>query len=48
LRFETFAQIAAELERSGAWNPAAVEAPLLVEPAPAGSLPHREQNGTQL
>lgn len=31
LRFETFARIAAELERAGAWNPDAVEQPLKEE-----------------
>jgi phosphosulfolactate synthase len=28
LRFETFAQIAAQLERAGEWNPAVVETPI--------------------
>jgi phosphosulfolactate synthase len=32
LRFETFSRIAAELERSGQWNPAAIEEPLAPSP----------------
>jgi phosphosulfolactate synthase len=38
LRFETFAQIAAELERSGRWDPAAIEEPL------EGSKPPEDLN----
>lgn len=46
LRFETFYRIAAELERTGQWNPDAVEEPP-AEPLPGGALQNSEQKGTR-
>jgi phosphosulfolactate synthase len=45
LRFETFYQIAAELERLGQWNPDAVEEVQGYEPLPGGLLQNSENRG---
>lgn len=46
LRFETFYRIAAELERTGQWNPETVEEPS-AEPLLGGALQNSEQKGTR-
>lgn len=46
LRFETFYRIAAELERTGQWNPEAVEEPP-AEPLPGRALQSSKQKGTR-
>jgi phosphosulfolactate synthase len=46
LRFETFSRIAEELERTGQWNPDAIEEPLTPEPLSSGLPQYSEENGT--
>lgn len=45
LRFDTFSQIAAQLERTGKWNPANIEVPFPPENLPASSSINVEQKG---